>query len=351
MLWHEHLRRSLKLLLISGLQYSGLLDRRRREAMRDHALILMYHRVTPKGVGVPDYSPNGMSVRPDEFRMHMKFLKQHYNVVPLSRIAAAVRGEQSFLSTMCAVTFDDGWRDVYQYAFPIMKEQSIPTTIYLATGFIDGLPWFWEERAKYLLALLNKRARIASFETSFRTATSADLSRFGLERILTLKPSHLPGFLLEKGRKMKQWETSRKTAMMDMLESVNRDLLLDTDRPFMNWDEVREMAQAGITFENHTVSHEILSELTPSEAERTIQSAATRISQVLGHTPTHVAYPYGKYDERIRSQMRHLGASSATTTRSGLVGHTSDPYALNRVNICSEIAGPKPLFSFLILGS
>lgn len=350
MLWHEHVRRTAKLLIVGGLHYSGLLGRIRHKQMQDKALILMYHRVFPHGSGVPDYSPNGITVTPDEFTMQMRFLRQNYDVVPLSRIVAAVRGEQTFAKNMCAVTFDDGWRDVYEHAFPILRRYEIPTTIYLTTGFIDEAAWFWEERSKYLLALLHEHASSHKFAQEHALTAQSQLEIFGLAEIMSLRPSRLPGYLLERGREMKRWDERRRADLMAMLESAVRQLVPDAPRPFMNWDEVREMAQAGIEFENHTVTHSILSELSPSDAEREVRSASARIREVLDRAPSHLAYPYGKFNKDVHRQMQHCDVHSATTTRNGLVSRGSDPYSLNRVNMCSDVACWKPLFAARVLG-
>lgn len=350
MLWHEHVRRTAKLLIAGGMHYSGLLGRVRRKYMQDKALILMYHRVFQPGSGVPDYSPNGMAVTPHEFAMQMRFLRRHYDVVSLSRIVAAVRGEQAFAKNMCAVTFDDGWRDVYEHAFPILRQYEIPATIYLTTGFIDETAWFWEERCKYLLALLHEKARPHEVPQEHVLAARNQLETFDLADILSLRPSHLPRYLLDRGREMKRWDGRRRADLMAMLESVVRQLAPNASRPFMNWDEVRAMAQAGIEFENHTVSHSILSELSPSDTEREVRSASARIREALGRTTVHLAYPYGKFNDEVRRQVQHCDVRSATTTKQGLVSRESDPYSLNRVNMCSDIARWEPLFAARVLG-
>lgn len=350
MLWHEHLRRTAKLAVFGGLHYSGLLALVRSRVMKNRALILMYHRVSPRGRGVPDYSPNGMTVTPREFAMHMRFLRRHYDVVPLSRIAQAVRREAPFASNMCAVTFDDGWRDVYQHAFPVLREQAIPATIFLTTGFIDGGEWFWEERSKYLLALLHQHGRAEAGNDEDLGWARAQLAEQGFGDLLDLRGSRLPGYLLEKGRELKRWEPERRHRFLRMLEQAVARLAPDETRPFMSWTEVREMASHGIEFENHTRSHAILSELVPGDVAVELRGAAEQIEKHLGRSPKNVAYPYGKYDERVRDELARQRVYSACTTRYGLVEPDADPLALNRVNMCSDVAGPRPLFAARILG-
>jgi peptidoglycan/xylan/chitin deacetylase (PgdA/CDA1 family) len=350
MLWHEHLRRTAKLILVGATHYSGLLSWARSTRMRDRALILMYHRVSPRDHGVPDYSPNGMSVTPAEFEMQMQFLRRHYEVVPLSRIVAAVRSEQAFSPNMCAVTFDDGWHDVYEYAFPILKQHSIPATIYLTTGFIDGAQWFWEERSKYLLALVHQFTRSGRCSVEVVELARAELKKFALDDLLKVRPNLLPAYLSQHGRQIKQWSVSLREELMQALEQLALRIAPDAPRPFMNWAEAQEMSRHNIDFGNHTISHPVLPDLSTNEAAMELSNATTKIQNRLGRAPENFAYPYGKFNEPVRRQVQQDGFYSASTTRLGLVTRGSDPYALNRINMCSDVCGYQPLFAARILG-
>lgn len=348
MLWHEQLRRLAKLTVTGGLHYSGLLHQVRRRQMRDRALILMYHRVCDPMEGVQDYSPNGMSVTPREFRMQMDFVRRRYDVVPLSRLVAAVRRESAFTPGMCAVTFDDGWRDVYLHALPVLRELSIPATVFLTAGFTTGQAWYWEERAKYLLALVHggRPKHDSRKENEVREV----LAKFGLGGLLSVSRRHVPVYLLEAGRRLKQLDAFRREQLMSALEGLAEQLAPDEPRAFMDSSEIREMGSNGVEFENHTNSHPILTDLGIEDMRDEILGAADCIRQLVGRTPEHFAYPYGKYDERVRDQVEALGIRSACTTRLGLVRRDSDPFALNRVNMCSPVAGREPLFAARVLG-
>lgn len=348
MLWHEHLRRSAKLMAMGGLYCTGLLSLTRRSLMKNRALILMYHRVNPAGYGAPDYSPVGMSVTPREFEMQMSFLRKNYDVVPLSRIVDAVTGKQPFSANMCAVTFDDGWQDVYEFAFPVLKRHSIPAMVYLTSGFINGEGWFWEERVKYLLSIVHQ-----SRDSTYRTDQSAIqdlLLALGCRSLSNVSRSGLSQYLLDVGRRLKRLSPALRENFMSSLEAHAAPSVAAVVRPFLSPAEVREMADFGVEFGNHTQSHSILPELSDEELSGEVLRAAAGIKSILGTDVSAFAYPYGKYDERVRNCVESLGQSSASTTRFGLVESGADPFALNRINICSDIAGRKPLFAARILG-
>lgn len=350
MLWHEHIRRSGKLLILGAARYSGVLGWFRKRSIQNQALILMYHRVTPHGVGVPDYSPNGIAVTPEEFDMQIKYLRSHYDVVPLAQIVGALQGKQDFTPGMAAITFDDGWQDVYEYAFPIMKRYAVPATIYLTTGFIDGNKWYWEERLKYLLALVHQACWRDGRPSDDQHVARQALTAYALDYLLGVQPRLLPLALLRLGREAKTWSRERRDQLLEVLELLAVRFALRARRPFMNWEEVIDMSQNNIEIANHTDTHQVLSDLSADEAAVEINCATARIRERIGQRPVNFAYPYGKFNDEIRARVTKEGMESATTTRHGLVRAGADPYALNRINMCSDVCSYKTLFAGRILG-
>lgn len=350
MLWHEHLRRTAKLAALGTAYYSGALGWLRRRAMQNQAVILMYHRVTPHGVGVPDYSPNGIAVTPDEFEMQIRFLREHYEIVPLSRLVDALRGRQVFAAGMAAITFDDGWQDVYQYAFPVMQRYRVPATVYLTPGFVDGRPWYWVERLKYLLALIHQACSAPGNGAEQCQAARDALAHHALQEVLEVPLRRLPSLLSRIERGIKPWAPDRRAQLIEVLERLADQVAPHTPRPFMNWSELREMSEHDVEIGNHTDTHQALPELSVDQVLIEIEGASERIREMVGRAPSNFAYPYGKYNENIRVSLESVGIHSATTTRPGLVRPDSDPYALNRVNMCSDVCAFRPLFAARILG-
>lgn len=103
--------------------------------------ILMYHYFDPGSL-----TKDMLNVRPDIFERQMRFLKTHnYNVVPLERIPDLIRGKKIPPKTI-AITMDDGYKNNYIYAFPVLKKYNLPATIFLIVNEIgrrqnDRLSW------------------------------------------------------------------------------------------------------------------------------------------------------------------------------------------------------------------
>lgn len=345
---HEHLRRGVKLAIVASLHYSGVLSTIRTRVMRDRALVLMYHRVRPRGEGVCDYSPNGMTVSPSEFRMQMEFLLRHYEVVPLARIVAVARGEARAELPLCAVTFDDGWRDVYLHAFPVMKELSIPATVFLTRAFSADGDWHWEERVKFLLASIHGRRRQLAAQVAHSVEDA--LVVLGAPGLLGQDENGLPGFLSATARGWRNFDSGLRRRRLEQLENLLELAAPGAPREYLDAAEIRALANHGIQFGNHSATHVNLCEVPAQEVLAELKSAERWINETTGARPAYVAYPYGKLDESVRDQAVQAGYSGGFTTRLGLVAAGADPLAINRVNMCSEVAGNEPLFAARILG-
>lgn len=104
--------------------------------------ILMYHSVAPNGG-----PKNKLMVEPKSFDRQMRFLKRHhYNVVPLEALADLVKNKKKIPPKTIAITFDDGFKDNYIYAFPVLKKYNLPATIFVITNEVgrslgDRLTW------------------------------------------------------------------------------------------------------------------------------------------------------------------------------------------------------------------
>lgn len=95
--------------------------------------VLMYHSVNWQ----PNPS-NRLAVTPVTFERQMHFLKSHrYNVIPLSSLVELIRNNQKIPRKTIVITFDDGYKDNYVYAFPILKKYNLPATIFIIIQEVD----------------------------------------------------------------------------------------------------------------------------------------------------------------------------------------------------------------------
>jgi len=92
--------------------------------------VLMYHSINPD-----TQNTSLLVVTPENFRRQMRFLKEHhYQVISLEEAADYIKNKKRPLARTVAITFDDGFKDNYTYAFPILKEYNFPATIFIVVN-------------------------------------------------------------------------------------------------------------------------------------------------------------------------------------------------------------------------
>lgn len=101
-------------------------------------VILMYHSVG-KEIKTLDGSESKLNVSPRAFAKQMKFLYEHdYKVISLVEFIERIKRRERIPPKTIAITFDDGLRNNFFYAYPALKRYSFPATIFVATDFIGG---------------------------------------------------------------------------------------------------------------------------------------------------------------------------------------------------------------------
>ncbi|MEO9944758.1 polysaccharide deacetylase family protein [Paraglaciecola sp.] len=90
----------------------------------DNAVILVYHHVSTS-------TPPVTSVSPETFREHMSYLHKHHTVLPLQKVVESLQNKQPLPDKAVAITFDDGYQNIYENAHPIMQEFKFPYTIFV----------------------------------------------------------------------------------------------------------------------------------------------------------------------------------------------------------------------------
>lgn len=282
--------------------------RRQRPAIH----IFQYHRVND------DRDPflGGLDV--ETFRSQMRYLAANFPIVTLDQVANRdLSGSHPYCA---AVTFDDGYRDNFICAFPILKQLGIPATIFLATGYIETeqLPWYDQVRLAFKLTT---RTRFLIAQRGGPGGCLANLSsrlRF-MEQTL--------GWL----RGMR--ENERKQALADVFRALGLPPDLNLPNQVLRWEDIRQMSKSNITFGAHTVTHPVLSRISAAELKQEIDGSKKSIENRLQLPVSHFAYPFGQtddYDLQAKYAVRSAGFKTAVTTIWGLNDPEDDPLELKR---------------------
>jgi peptidoglycan/xylan/chitin deacetylase (PgdA/CDA1 family) len=274
-------------------------------------VVLTYHRVND------DAHPYFGGVEVELFRRQMISLKRHFVVLPLLELVERAKAGE-VPPNAAAITFDDGYRDNYTRAFPVLHELGLPATVFLVTDALDHDRLIWHDR---VFDAFHRTAK-PSVELDGETAEVGQTTLLRvLERVRSVSPRE-------------------RDSMVDALVAK---LEIDEARPEawakLRWDDVREMSRAGIEFGSHTLDHPILSHVDAEETRRQIRDSKARIEAELGIPVTSFAYPNGRAGDFDESTIRILveeGYECAVTTVPGANDASTSPFALRRSGMWGE---------------
>jgi peptidoglycan/xylan/chitin deacetylase (PgdA/CDA1 family) len=284
-----------------------------RWAHRGQALILTYHRFSEREGGAP------ISAR--AFTEQVEYLSAHYTLVPLSQLADCVR-KREIPPNLAAITIDDGYRDAYEIAYPILRKHCAPATVFVVTEFVEGTTWLWTDKTRYLMELAAPRAlEIEIGGGKLRLELNGDASRELAARAVNaaLKP------LSEEAR----GATIERLALDLRVKPPERP---PAEYGAINWRQAREMADAGVEIGSHTLTHPILTHLGDDRLREELGRSRDRIQYALGRKVETFCYPNGDYDPRALLEVARAGYQCAVTTEVGLNNERNDPLALRRIH-------------------
>ncbi len=274
-------------------------DRWYRRINTERLSIITYHRVTtrPKDFFHRQW---GMFVERRSFERQMDYLLAHYNLISLEDLLAAVRAEAPLPENSVMITFDDGYRDNYLHAFPVLKEKKIPAVLFAASGFIDRQYVPWADR--YYMVL-----RASSLETMQNAMNHAYGKRGGRQAVTNERL--FAAFMALVAQ-------DRHELLME-LEKKCRISARAYDGLICSWQELRQMNQNGISVEAHTHSHPRLPMLSRDEIKTQLTFSKQRIETQLQKNVTALAFPEGRFDEKVLETLPGSGYSVAFSTIKG----------------------------------
>jgi peptidoglycan/xylan/chitin deacetylase (PgdA/CDA1 family) len=272
------------------LRRTGLWERMLRTwARRRIPLILTYHRVIEKLDETLDYSQPGMVVAVSTFDRQLAVLKRHFQMVSLDAVLAD--GDDAPARPRCAITFDDGWRDNYEQALPILEKHRIPATIFLATDFIGTDRAFWHTQLIHAL-VHGDASRLAGHEATLTTLPAS--VRGALNRLVAL------GRALAARDLDELIETLKVSCDEEVIElavrAVGRAMGVQEQavpgrRFFLDWGQVSEMAAAGVVIASHGCSHRIMTRLSLHDVREEMTRSRVEIERRTGRPAEHFAFP------------------------------------------------------------
>lgn len=258
--------------------------------------ILIYHQVLSQFDAMRPFEPTA-----EVFDWQMRLLSEHFTPLALSEALHHLQKKTLPANAVC-VTFDDGYLNNLTVAQPILAKYRIPATVYVATGFSHGNN-MWNDRLIHLFADPS-RQHLQLDDEQIKLGDWPN-RQFQAEQWLK-KLKYLP--IAQRLEKLSQFYRQNKATEQEPL--------------MMSPQQIKQLADKGVTIGAHTVNHPILKVLPTAQQQLEISQSKQQLETWLGQPVQHFAYPNGvegvDFDDTSVNLVKQSGFTSAVVTDWGV---------------------------------
>lgn len=291
----------------------------------------MYHRVLPQQSPARSTEQPGMYVSPQTLDLHLTELKRHFELMHLDEWLQRAKRGSPLPKLACALTFDDGWRDNYEFGLPVLAKHGAPATIFLVSSYIGTTYRFWPNR---LMSLLQK-----SFAKPGSVTFPQPLSRI-VEPVLAeaagrgeLRVDDADAVV----QGAKGWQEDEIRGLVETAEKSCGDT--SEAGEILDREEIAKLDASGLVrFGSHTATHFRLGgRISSEELKQEIVGSQRHLRELSSQAIDLFCYPNGETSPAAIDLVRqhYLGA---VTTCKGWHNASSDPYLIRRIGVHDDVS-------------
>jgi len=296
----------------------GLIDLAGRKWLAGRVAVLMYHRLVPDGGILPNdpdrFNPMTATLTVSRFAAQMRWLARRTTVIGLGDLAEIMIHGRTPPRNAVLITFDDGWRDTFMRAAPILDDLGLKATVFVSVEAVaERRPLLVDE----LTWLLQHPHLILD-----RDDTPEEIRRLG--RGLDLgRPETIHQAVTEATWWLKNLDPAYQRTILGHLRATVPDGRDYYDRLYLTWDQLGQLADQGWDVGSHGLSHPNLNVL--ADLDRELSRSREAVADRLGRPVDAFCYPYGDFDARVSAAVSRAGYDLAFSTRPGPAGPEDDP--------------------------
>jgi peptidoglycan/xylan/chitin deacetylase (PgdA/CDA1 family) len=270
-------------------------------------LVLGYHRLVEDFEAAAKLEMPSMLISTAMFERHLDFIGRHFKFVSLDEVGEAARERRPFSQPVAAVTFDDGYEDVYELAIPILKRKGISAAAFVVTDLVGCKAWqihdklyrlvekgfsVWDNPRRQMMGVLEDLGLPASDVLGHRGST-----RSAVATVSSLLP------------KLPQENVRRVMAYLE--DNVGNGFVGMPGN--MSWDMLRQMQRDGFIIGSHTRSHVSLPQENPAVTDEQLRGSKRVLEAELAGPIDHFAYPGGQFTPEVVQALAGCGYKYAYT--------------------------------------
>ncbi len=265
---------------------------------------------------------------PETFDRHLSLLERWFTILELGDLLA-LRAGKLLPPNPVFVTFDDGYKDGFEVALPILRRHGVKATFFVATDYIEQRRLFWWDR----IHLIVKSSRREWIELSYPSRLRFHLRTHGERSIAAARLVRLV---------KDERELDLERFLDEVSEACGAPIGPDEERRMaddvlMTWDDLRALRDAGMSVQSHTCSHRTLQTVPTARLYDELGGSREVLERELGERVRAVAYPVGKRlgsAPQIRAAVRAAGYELGFSNHSGVNNvWTFDPLDARRLSL------------------
>ncbi len=301
---------------------------------RRHILTaFVYHRVIDRSATRTFYTDYDRGLDTDVFRNHLDILRKHFRLVDLGEFIDLASGKKPVTENSGLITFDDADSEFITYALPALVERNIPAVMMAPTGFIGTRNQIWHVRISTIIMAATQaeweilRSRVHDWPqpvADILRATDAIgpvADRRPLCRSINFALDRVHHSLVDQ--MVITWENLVRPAITLPIWC-------------MDWEQLKHLEAHGVDVESHTEKHYKLTMVSDADLRCELVNSKHQLEARLGKCIRAIAYPQGRYEERVGEAAAAAGYQIGFTTvrtfcpypRQGL-----DMFAVPRIDI------------------
>lgn len=293
-----------------------------RQLTRKHVRTLMYHRFDN------EYRSGSPRVCVRTLEEQLSYIRRyHANWSPQEHVDA-LEGKRKWSSAPVVITIDDGYRDFYQVAYPLLTEYSMKAMLFVTTNFVEKHCLLWWDRLRFMLNHTSKiylDVVLGGKSVTLKLAASQDR-----DLAWSLIADHC--------RFMPHLEKEQLLDDLAVKLDVSPDLVEPEDDKAVSWDELKEMVDSGLLVGAHTLNHPILSRLQRTQVIEEISGSKRVLEDKLNRDINWFCYPQGgpaDFSEETKEIVGSLGFHGCYVAYQTMV---YDKYTLPRYGASKDMS-------------
>ena len=292
--------------------------------------VLLYHGVSNHSYNnIENFSGKHIAVR--DFDKHIQFLHKNCTILSMDDVVDIYKNGDAWPKNAVAVTFDDGFKNNYSQAAPILDKYNCPAIFYVCAGMVNTDMMFWVDEIEDCINRTRQARITLSLDESVNLSLKSDADKLYAIKIIK-----------KYCKKSKKEVKDNLISKLAYQSGINPSVNASPDYPMMSWSEVKELSSSSLfVVGGHTLYHDIMAAQDIKRLRIDIDATISLLDYNLTQSTTHFAYPEGQDNHYSKEVIAALKDRGIVCSPSAIDGVNTDEDLFNLKRIMPNFMGRK----------